>query len=127
MGALFPKLTSFVVPIMADAALKGVVLLAAAGLATLAMQRASAAMRHLVWTLAVVGLLALPVLSALLPQWQVLPQWPYLDATAPPSAGVAQPPAPVPPKAGAVGNGLLVFSQARAPVPHTALHSGLRP
>ncbi|HEX5102590.1 MAG TPA: hypothetical protein VFV87_02185, partial [Pirellulaceae bacterium] len=62
---------------LVDAGLKGLVLLAAIALVALAMRRASAARRHLVWTLAVIGLLVLPVLSAALPAWRVtmLPAW----------------------------------------------------
>jgi len=62
-------------PLLLDAALKGVTLLAVAYLAVKLMWRASAASRHMVLFLAMSGLLALPVLSALLPQWEVLPRW----------------------------------------------------
>ena len=75
MGATISSLMSSAIPTLADVALKGAVLLALAGLATTALWRASAALRHLVWSLTMAGLLALPVLSALLPQWRVLPQW----------------------------------------------------
>jgi len=53
--------------------LKATLLLAAAGLATLALRHrgAPAAARHLVWTLAVCGLLALPLFSAALPGWRL--------------------------------------------------------
>ena len=44
---------------------------AAAMVNALRYRRSSASFRHLVWTLAVAGLLALPVLSAGLPGWQV--------------------------------------------------------
>ncbi len=62
-------------PLVFDSAVKGFVLLATAGLLTLAMARASAATRHLVWLIAVVALLMVPVLSVCLPQWRVLPAW----------------------------------------------------
>ena len=50
---------------------KALVLLGAAGLASLALRRASASARHLVWTLALLGALAVPALSIALPRWQV--------------------------------------------------------
>ena len=57
--------------VLADAALKGLVILAVAAGAALALRRSSAALRHTVWTLALVALAAVPVLSAALPQWRV--------------------------------------------------------
>jgi beta-lactamase regulating signal transducer with metallopeptidase domain len=68
--------TAFV-PTLLDLLLKAGVLLALATLAALACRRASAALRHLIWTLAVAGVLLLPALTALLPAWQVvrLPEW----------------------------------------------------
>ncbi|HEX8274177.1 MAG TPA: M56 family metallopeptidase [Longimicrobiaceae bacterium] len=53
------------------AALRGSVLLLAAGAAALLLRRASAAARHLVWATAFAGLLALPVLPALVPALEV--------------------------------------------------------
>jgi beta-lactamase regulating signal transducer with metallopeptidase domain len=58
-----------------DAVVKSVFWLAAAALVTSGMRRASAAARHFVWLLAVVGLFALPVLSWTLPGWDILPRW----------------------------------------------------
>ena len=62
-------------PVLLDAAIKGAALLGVAYLAVRLMWRASAALRHMVLFLAMLGLLALPTLSALLPQWEVLPRW----------------------------------------------------
>lgn len=56
---------------LVDATLKVTVLLATAGIATLASRRASATTRHLVWSLAVLGALALPLFSLALPSWQL--------------------------------------------------------
>jgi TonB family protein len=57
--------------VLADAALKGsVVLIAAFGL-SLVLRRASAAARHLAWTLAAVCLMALPFASLVAPSWEV--------------------------------------------------------
>jgi beta-lactamase regulating signal transducer with metallopeptidase domain len=57
--------------ILLDASVKGVIVLALAGALSIALRRASAASRHLVWSLALASLIGLPVLSALLPSWQV--------------------------------------------------------
>jgi HEAT repeat protein/beta-lactamase regulating signal transducer with metallopeptidase domain len=54
-----------------DTLIKVTMVLTIAGLATLALGRASAALRHLVWTLALTSALLLPVLSVALPRWQL--------------------------------------------------------
>lgn len=68
--------------VLADSTAKGAILLLLAWAIALAMKRASAAARHLVWALALGGLLMLPVLSLALPKWQ-LPILPRRVATAP--------------------------------------------
>jgi len=62
-------------PAFVDAAIKGAaVLILVAGL-VLILRRQSAALRHLLWTLGMAGLLIMPVLSLSLPGLHVLPQW----------------------------------------------------
>ena len=56
---------------VADAVVKATILLACAALTSAALRRASAAARHLIWTLALVSALALPALSLALPRWQL--------------------------------------------------------
>ena len=56
---------------LADAILKATLLLAGAGLVSVALRRQSAAARHLVWTLALVSAMLLPALSISLPRWQL--------------------------------------------------------
>jgi beta-lactamase regulating signal transducer with metallopeptidase domain len=70
---------------VADLALKGTVVLAAAALAALVLRRAAASARHMAWTLAFAGLLALPVLGLALPSWQlpILPAEPVAYSPAP--------------------------------------------
>lgn len=77
LATMFSKAT----PILVDASIKGAVVLAAAGLLTLALRRDSAAQRHLVWLLALGSTLALPLFSAWLPAWRVLPHWAGRTAT----------------------------------------------
>ena len=81
-----------------DLALKSCAILAAAWLIALLMRRGSAAGRHLVWTLAVLSLLALPVLSYLLPGLAILPSAPMLaaDEPAPVYAPIDEPEAEAP-------------------------------
>lgn len=60
-------------PALAQAALivaKSTLLLGAAALGAHALRRSSAAARHLVWSLALAGLMALPALALLLPSWK---------------------------------------------------------
>ena len=52
-----------------DASLKSIIVFAAAGVLSLALRRASAGLRHLIWFLAIVSLILLPVLSVVLPHW----------------------------------------------------------
>jgi beta-lactamase regulating signal transducer with metallopeptidase domain len=59
--------------VLADATLKGAVVLILAIVATRRMRHASAATRHLVWLLAIVALLLLPILRSVLPGWEGIP------------------------------------------------------
>jgi bla regulator protein blaR1 len=54
-----------------DTFIKSAVILSVAGLLTGLLRRASAASRHLVWSLAIASLLALPALSVALPSWRI--------------------------------------------------------
>ena len=58
-------------PLLADAAIKGLVIFGAAAVAVAFCRRRSAATRHAIWAGAVAAQLSLPVLSALLPAWRV--------------------------------------------------------
>jgi hypothetical protein len=60
-----------VLPLLADAAIKGLVIFGAAAIAVAFCRRRSAATRHAIWAGAVAAQLSLPVLSALLPAWRV--------------------------------------------------------
>src|SRR5882672_12169148 len=66
------------IAILADAFVKATVLLVLAALVTVFLRRSPASLRHLVWTLACGGVLALPLASALLPNWR-LAAWPRLN------------------------------------------------
>ena len=54
-----------------DATMKSFVIFAVAGLFGLVLRRHSAAVRGLVWSLAIVGCLIIPLFSLTLPQWEV--------------------------------------------------------
>jgi len=56
---------------LADVVAKTTVILLAAAVASLMLRRASAALRHLVWTLALSSALVLPIASFVLPKWQL--------------------------------------------------------
>ena len=57
--------------LMLDAALRGLLILIVAISLHLCLRRAAAAKRHLVLSLATIGLIVVPVLTALLPGWQL--------------------------------------------------------
>jgi HEAT repeat protein/beta-lactamase regulating signal transducer with metallopeptidase domain len=56
---------------LADAILKASIILALAAIASVALKRAAASVRHMVWTLAVCSALLVPALSLALPRWQL--------------------------------------------------------
>src|SRR5262245_16350571 len=56
---------------VADIVVKATLLFVAAGAAAFVLRRRSAAVRHMVWTLALAGVLLLPILSIALPRWQM--------------------------------------------------------
>src|SRR5215510_12873774 len=59
-------------PLPVEIVVKATVLLAMAGVLQAAMRRrASAAARHLIWSLAIASVLILPFASAALPRWNV--------------------------------------------------------
>ncbi len=72
-----PEITAFLTGLdrlwlpAVDALIKVTLVLGLAGIATVVLGRSSAAVRHLVWTLALSSALMLPVLSIALPRWQL--------------------------------------------------------
>ena len=54
-----------------DNVAKATVVLGVAGVAAYTMRRASAALRHFIWTLALVSALVMPLLSLALPRWEM--------------------------------------------------------
>ncbi|HVF90220.1 MAG TPA: M56 family metallopeptidase [Blastocatellia bacterium] len=70
--------STLLVRLLVDVSIKGALILLLASGLTFACRRSSAAARHLVWSLALISLLALPGLSVLLPAWQVAALSPVL-------------------------------------------------
>lgn len=113
-----PSEAAFALGLVAKATL--VLLAAAAAAGAVALRGGSAAARHLVWTLGVCGVLALPLLSAALPAWRT----PLLAITPPPSTpapSAAPAPAALPPivvtpaTASAAANGARFAGDGAAP------------
>lgn len=67
--------------------IKATILLISAGLLSSALARASASIRHAIWAAALLGAVALPVISTVLPEvnFEVLPE-PMLPSAGPPAA-----------------------------------------
>src|SRR6187551_1810890 len=57
--------------VVLDAIVKASLILAATGLVATVLHRASAAARHMIWTLGLAGALLVPALSIVLPRWEV--------------------------------------------------------
>jgi len=57
--------------VVLDAIVKASLILAATGLVATVLHRASAAARHMIWTLGLAGALMVPALSLVLPRWEV--------------------------------------------------------
>lgn len=122
--------------LLLDAAIKGVLVLVAVGVVVLAMRRASAAMRHLVWTAGLLSLLVLPLLSVVVPRWEALPVWlrpewivgtAFVPEAAPDATLAPDPPtSPLPEQASrdAVAAPSLPFSEAAI---HSPLAASPRP
>ena len=74
-----------------DITIKGTLLLAIAGGITYLLRRASAAARHWVWSFSLFGVLLVPLLSMLLPNWNlpILPEIAAVESTA--NVTVSQP------------------------------------
>ena len=68
-------LASAVSPFLWATALKGILIMSLAGFAVWCLRRSSAATRHLAWFAAMTGLLALPLLTIVVPSWRILPHW----------------------------------------------------
>jgi len=87
------------VPILSDSALKSVAVLLLVGAIVLSLRKASAATRHTIWIFAMIGLLALPLLSFTLPKWSALPasfQIAVPPVEVEPTAAPAMAPRPLP-------------------------------
>ncbi|MBI3466497.1 MAG: hypothetical protein HY000_26075, partial [Planctomycetes bacterium] len=76
------------VGLLLDVTVKATLMLVLAGAASAALCRASAAWRHMVWTLALASLLALPVLALVVPVLQVpiMPRMPAVTSSPPDGA-----------------------------------------
>ncbi len=87
------------IPFLSDVSLKTLVILLLALGATGMLRGASASVRHHVWTLAFVAVLALPILAVSLPTWRVsVPGWTSGVSPQVPTAAVQVASAPVPPE-----------------------------
>ncbi|MEO6724026.1 MAG: M56 family metallopeptidase [Blastocatellia bacterium] len=86
--------------LLLDSAVKSIAVMLAAWMLIAMMRRASAATRHWIWSVALAGLLALPVLSLVLPSWRIdlLPSLANKGDTAPATPKV-ETESPVPPAA----------------------------
>jgi beta-lactamase regulating signal transducer with metallopeptidase domain len=92
----FASLYSAFLPVLVDTSVKACVIFLMAGSTAIMLQRSSATMRYLVWGVAFLGFLLLPVLSSTVPKWRVLPGWLGAGQRDSRSEGFAMRPAPRP-------------------------------
>jgi len=92
-----------------DVSIKAALIYAAAWSVSLILsrRRSSAAARHLVWCLAIGGVLGLPVLSAMLPSWNVAVSWQKVESLSLPATADEASAARTTP-----GHGLIALTQA---------------
>ena len=116
-----PEITAFLTGLdqlwlpAVDALIKVTLVLGMAGIATLVLGRSSAAVRHLVWALALSSALVLPVLSIALPRWQL----PIVKLQAPPSLRASAGQAPAATQAPALSKAISTETVVLAPpLPH---------
>ncbi len=83
--------SGFVCVSLLDASIKSLLLLALATAAALALVRASAATRHMIWGTTMIGLLLMPACALLLPQWRVLPSWLSLESRFEQQSAISEP------------------------------------
>lgn len=75
----FPNATAW---LLLEGALEGAAVLAVGAVCVLVSRAASAAVRHMIWTLTLAGACVAPVAGAFLPQWRVaIPGWAGLPAS----------------------------------------------
>jgi HEAT repeat protein/beta-lactamase regulating signal transducer with metallopeptidase domain len=124
---------------VADAIAKSTLLLSAAAIASIALRRGSAAARHMVWTLALAGVLVLPVLSLALPRWQfsivtltaempapsVVPAPASLPSPATPAAIGVTPPAPLMRTPSRAASSVSPAASSVSPAPSIASQPGI--
>lgn len=82
---------------LADLTIKAALILSLAGIATALTTKRPASVRHAIWLAAVVGVLAMPLLTASLPSWRVLPANATLAAAVPATGAEMAATAVVPP------------------------------
>ncbi|HTI03845.1 MAG TPA: M56 family metallopeptidase [Gemmatimonadales bacterium] len=98
---------------LADAFVKATIILLVAGVVALTLRHSAAALRHLVWALACGGVLALPVVAKLVPNWAVA-GWPRLETPSSFKVDVEPVPAAAAPRAAPLAS---VTPPAGAPRP----------
>jgi len=82
-------------PFLLDVFIKSAVVLVGAFAASLLMRRASASVRHHIWSMALASILLLPLLAAAMPAWQ-LPLLPRIPVVEELLAGLTREPGPIP-------------------------------